>query len=48
MKKHKYGKRSKIIGEVTAENSGRVLLKTRIGGTRILPMLTGEQLPRIC
>jgi hydrogenase expression/formation protein HypE len=48
MKRHKYGKRSQIIAEVTAENPARVLLKTRIGGTRILPMLTGEQLPRIC
>ncbi len=48
MKKNTYGKRSRIIGEVTAENPGRVLLKTKIGGTRILSMLTGEQLPRIC
>lgn len=48
MKKNIYGKRSRIIGEVTTENPGRVLLKTKIGGTRILSMLTGEQLPRIC
>jgi len=48
MKKHPYGKHSEIIGEVTSENPGRVLLKTRVGGTRILSMLTGEQLPRIC
>jgi hydrogenase expression/formation protein HypE len=48
MKKNIYGKRARIIGEVTAENPGRVLLKTKIGGTRILSMLTGEQLPRIC
>jgi hydrogenase expression/formation protein HypE len=48
MRKHAYGKGSKIIGEVTEENPGRVLLRTRIGGTRILSMLTGEQLPRIC
>ncbi len=48
MKKNVYGERSRIIGEVTAENPGRVLLKTKIGGTRILSMLTGEQLPRIC
>ena len=48
MKKNIYGKRSRIIGEVTAENPGRVLLKTKIGGMRILSMLTGEQLPRIC
>jgi hydrogenase expression/formation protein HypE len=48
MKKNIYGKRSRIIGEVTTENPGRVLLKTKIGGTRILSMLRGEQLPRIC
>jgi hydrogenase expression/formation protein HypE len=48
MRKNSYGKDSIIIGEVTAENPGRVLLKTKVGGTRILSMLTGEQLPRIC
>ena len=48
MKKHPYGKNSEIIGKITTENSGRVLLKTRVGGTRILSVLTGEQLPRIC
>jgi len=48
MKKDHYGKDSEIMGEVTAENPGKVLLKTKIGGTRILSMLTGEQLPRIC
>jgi hydrogenase expression/formation protein HypE len=48
MRKNNYGKGSTIMGEVTTENPGRVLLKTKIGGTRILSMLTGEQLPRIC
>jgi len=48
MKRDKYGKNSKIIGEVTDQSPGRVLLKTKVGGTRILSMLTGEQLPRIC
>ncbi|MGD8984445.1 MAG: hydrogenase expression/formation protein HypE [Desulfobacteraceae bacterium] len=48
MTKNRYGKGSIIMGEVTAENPGKVLLKTKIGGTRILSMLTGEQLPRIC
>jgi hydrogenase expression/formation protein HypE len=48
MKKDRYGRNSRIIGEVTAENPGKVLLKTRVGGTRIISMLTGEQLPRIC
>jgi len=48
MKQNKYGEDACIMGEVTAEHPGRVLLKTGIGGTRIVDMLTGEQLPRIC
>jgi hydrogenase expression/formation protein HypE len=48
MQRHDLGARSAIIGEVTGRDPGRVLLQTRIGGTRILSMLTGEQLPRIC
>jgi len=36
------------IGRVVAECSGPVLLRSRIGGTRVLDMLSGEQLPRIC
>ena len=37
-----------IIGEVTSENSARVVMRTRIGGSRILPEPSGELLPRIC
>ncbi len=48
IKKHPYGKNARIIGEVLEGYPGKALLKTVIGGTRILPMLTGEQLPRIC
>jgi len=48
MQKNKYAKQACVIGEVTNENPGKVLLKTSIGGTRIVDMLTGEQLPRIC
>jgi len=48
MKKDKYGKNSRIIGELTSDNPGKVLLRTRVGGTRSISMLTGEQLPRIC
>ncbi len=48
MKQHHHGKQAAIIGKVTSDNVGRVLLKTRVGGNRILAMLTGEQLPRIC
>lgn len=48
MRRHKYGTLSEIIGYVHAEPKGRVLLKTAIGSTRILDMLSGEMLPRIC
>ncbi len=42
------GKNAAIIGEVTADNAGRVIMKSRIGGKRVVNYLTGEQLPRIC
>ena len=42
------GKEACVIGEVVASKIPQVLMKTRIGGTRIIQMLTGEQLPRIC
>ncbi|VBB47893.1 Hydrogenase expression/formation protein HypE [uncultured Desulfatiglans sp.] len=42
------GRDARLIGEVTDELPGKVLLQTRVGGTRILPMLSGQQLPRIC
>ena len=48
MKSHSLGKDAAIIGEVTHENTGFVLMKTRVGGTRVVDMLSGEQLPRIC
>jgi len=43
-----YGSEAVIIGEVVAEPTRRVLMKTTIGGTRIVDMLAGEMLPRIC
>lgn len=43
-----FGREACIIGDVTAEHPGQVVLETRIGGRRIVDMLTGEQLPRIC
>ena len=43
-----FGKDAVIIGEVTREDPGKVFLRTAIGGLRIVDMLTGEQLPRIC
>jgi hydrogenase expression/formation protein HypE len=48
LRSHPLGRESAIIGEVSAAPVGRVLLRTRIGGTRIVDMLTGEMLPRIC
>jgi hydrogenase expression/formation protein HypE len=48
MRRHPLGEKAQIIGETTSEHPGRVLLATQVGGTRILSMLTGEQLPRIC
>jgi hydrogenase expression/formation protein HypE len=43
-----YGKDAAVIGEVAADHIGKVILETRIGGERIVDMLAGEQLPRIC
>jgi len=48
MKENKYGKESRIIGRVVKKSEGKVYLNTTIGGKRIVDMLTGEQLPRIC
>lgn len=48
VRSHEHGRRAAVVGEVEAGNPGRVLMRTRIGGTRIVDMLTGEQLPRIC
>lgn len=42
------GRDARVIGEVVEDHPGRAVLKTRVGGTRILSTLTGEQLPRIC
>jgi hydrogenase expression/formation protein HypE len=48
MRQHPLGKDSCIIGRVVSEHPGRVVLHTGIGGRRIVDMLSGEQLPRIC
>jgi hydrogenase expression/formation protein HypE len=48
MQAHPLGRESAIIGEVTADHVGFVLMRTRIGGSRVVDMLSGEQLPRIC
>jgi hydrogenase expression/formation protein HypE len=48
MKSHPLGQQAAVIGEVTSDHPGLVMMKTRIGGTRVVDMLSGEQLPRIC
>lgn len=48
MRKNELGKNTQIIGEVVSKNAGKVILKTKIGGKRIIDMIFGEQLPRIC
>ncbi len=48
MKGHSFGRHTAVIGEVVPDPSGMVLLETAIGGSRIIDMLPGEMLPRIC
>ncbi len=48
IKQDEFGQDAVIVGEITKTDAGRVTLQTLIGGTRIVDMLTGEQLPRIC
>jgi hydrogenase expression/formation protein HypE len=48
MRAHPLGAQAAVIGEVTAEPPGAVLLKTAFGGTRIVDLLVGDPLPRIC
>ncbi|MGA2230399.1 MAG: hydrogenase expression/formation protein HypE [Tepidisphaeraceae bacterium] len=48
MRSHPLGKNAAIIGQIVADHPGSVVLNTLIGGERIVTMLSGEQLPRIC
>lgn len=48
MRAHPLGKDSTLIGEVVDDHPGMVTMKTRVGGSRVVDMLSGEQLPRIC
>ncbi|UCD31771.1 MAG: hydrogenase expression/formation protein HypE [Desulfobacterales bacterium] len=48
IKEDDFGKDASIIGEVVSDHPRQVIMQTRIGGTRIVDMLTGEPLPRIC
>jgi len=48
LKKNQYGKDAQIIGEVVKAGEPKVLLRALSGGTRIINLLAGDQLPRIC
>lgn len=48
MRKNPLGADARIIGDVIQEHPGMVLMRTEIGGTRVVDTLFGEQLPRIC
>ena len=48
LRAHPLGREAAIIGEVVADHPGRVMMRSRVGGTRVVDMLSGEQLPRIC
>ncbi len=48
MKQNRYGRDATVIGDVVADHPGRVVMKTRLGANRIVDLLSGELLPRIC
>jgi len=48
MQKHEFGRDARIIGKIVDVYHGKAWINTEIGGKRILDMLAGEQLPRIC
>jgi hydrogenase expression/formation protein HypE len=48
MRKHPLGRNTAVIGEVVADHPGMVIMHSVVGGERVVTMLAGEQLPRIC
>ncbi len=48
MRAHPLGVDAAFLGELVAEHPGTVVLRSRLGGMRIVAMLSGDQLPRIC
>ncbi|MGB2799671.1 MAG: hydrogenase expression/formation protein HypE [Dehalococcoidia bacterium] len=48
MSQNKYAAEATVIGEITEEHPGRVIMRTRLGASRIVDMIVGELLPRIC
>jgi len=48
MRRHEFGREAVVIGSVGEKRAGLVTMKTAFGSTRIVDLLAGDQLPRIC
>jgi len=48
LSRHPYGRQAAVIGRVRGQGPGRLVMKTLIGGTRVVDLPTGELVPRIC
>ncbi len=48
MRSHPNGRDAAIIGDVVADHAGMVIMRSVVGGERVVTVLAGEQLPRIC
>jgi hydrogenase expression/formation protein HypE len=48
MKQSPYAEHANVIGRIVGEHPGRVVMRSSVGGRRIVDKLAGEQLPRIC
>src|SRR5680860_219643 len=48
LRSHPLGAQAAVVGEIVPEPAGVVALRTSLGGTRIVDMLVGDPLPRIC
>jgi hydrogenase expression/formation protein HypE len=48
MRAHPLGRDASVVGRVVSDHPGMVVMRSRVGGTRVVALLAGEQLPRIC
>jgi len=48
VKNHPLGRDAALVGTIVADHPGLVVLRSRVGGERVVTLLSGEQLPRIC
>ena len=48
MRAHPQGREAAVVGTCVAEHPGMLVARTRLGGTRVVDLPLGEQLPRIC